>query len=177
MVSKEPNDEAIPLKHNELFDIVKNPFSQFFGRLLFGTESDYRKYFNENNILWMHAKGSSCHGSTENDGKFAIRSEVISADFSLIVAFGREARQVFFKRRVNFDIVSDLFKNGPEKVENIKEFLTPRLINSDFLNNDTYIVNLPHASGFAQPEWMKYPLEYSSCLQQTQKIVFNLSKG
>lgn len=40
LITEKPNDQATNLKHSELFDINKNTFSQFFGRTIFGRESD-----------------------------------------------------------------------------------------------------------------------------------------
>lgn len=35
LLTEEPNSQAANLKHGELFDLSKNPISQFFGRVVF----------------------------------------------------------------------------------------------------------------------------------------------
>jgi len=146
IVTEKPNNQASELIHEELFDLSKN-------------------------FLWMHAKSSKCHGSGRKDGKLAIREKVCEDKFLLIATFGSPALKVFFKKnKANYESLIPYMKNGPIQLSRVKELLF-----QDIKTNykDSYIVSFPHPSGNSQWKWMEYPLEFSSSLISTQKLIIN----
>jgi len=172
IVTQEPNKEASELTHEQLFDIKKNPFLQFLGRLLFGEEINYRKYFNSGNILWMHAKGSECHKPDE-DGTKSIREKVLDkhSNLKLIVTFGKHASSVFIEKPLSFEWLFRYIKNGPVSFSEIKQ-----LLNSDISDKiiECKIVCFPHPSGKANKAWMQNAVVCSVNLQQTQKHILKM---
>gem|GEM_PF-4883934 len=169
LVTDKPNKEASTLTHSELFDLTKNSFSQFFGRLLLGNEQSFRKHFNNKNFLWMHARGSRCHGDTNQDGKLAILKQVQRNDFPLIVTFGSPGLHVFIdKDKANLGSVIPLMSNGPVSFEKIKN-----LLNDELRNNPprSQLACFPHPSGNSQWVWMGYPHEISDCLLKVQEFI------
>lgn len=171
MITEQPNQQASTLIHEELFDISKNPFSQFFGRVLFGNEKYFRRYFNHHFIQWMHARGSMCHGRSSNDGKSAIRKYIFEKKDSLrlIVAFGRNAAKVFLpNREANFASISNRYKKG---------LLDLAKINESFKDLRIPIAFLPHISGNAQKVWMDYADTFTIVVGEIQENVIEICNG
>ena len=167
VITEEPNKQASVLSHKELFDINKNAFSQFVGRLVFGCEIDYRKYFNYNYITWMHSLGSKCHGDTYNDGRDAIRNNIESNNYEMIIILGRHASKVLLSNHeACIRNMAFIMKNGPIELKKINgEHI--RYFNT----TNPMIAFLPHPSGQAQKYWMKYSNVFSDCLIKVQEIV------
>ncbi len=175
LVTESPNEQATNLKHNELFDIRKNAISQFFGEALFGRESDYRQYFNADLFFWMHAKGSSCHGDTENDGIKAIRERINSKDYHYIATFGVPASKIFLSNsEAKLDYISKIMSKGPVDLKTLQG--THVNFFSDRCDN-TPVAMLPHISGRAQKYWMKYTEIFSPCLDSIQQEIIKIVKN
>jgi len=167
LITKAPNKDAESLTHTELFDLKKNPFSQFFGRILFGKETLYRKYFNDQIIKWMHAKGSKCHGSRSCDGRGAIERE-IKKEYKLIVTFGMPAAKIIFGNNINVEKLVKKMENGPIGIDSSGK--------EQFKGIGAKVAGFPHVSGRAQNCWKVHPEDFSNCLAKTQDEIGNLIK-
>ncbi len=171
-LTEAPNEQAANLRYDELFDISKNSFSQFFGRTLLGKESDYRQYFNVNNFFWMHVKGSTCHGDKKNDGKKAIRERINFKDYCYIVTFGLPATKIFlsnFEAKLSF--ISEIMSNGPVPLKAIQGAHI-NLFNDECAT--ARVVMLPHVSGQGQHYWMRYAEVFSHCLNLMQREIIQI---
>ena len=165
-ITEKPNDAASKLKIENFFDIDKNPFCQFFGRLIFGSEELYIKCFNIENILWMHAKGSSAYDSKDDDGKEAIIKKVNSDNFKLIITFGKPAMNIILPEEKMENIFS-LNKGYPLKKKDLTENISKKIN----VNNETGFCFFPHPSGQAQHLWIKNAAFLSKNLNRTQALV------
>ncbi|MBN1412553.1 MAG: hypothetical protein JW969_17020 [Spirochaetales bacterium] len=168
MISEEPNKKALKLDIEDLYDIEKNPFCQFFGRLLFGTEELTKKYFTINNIKWMHAKGSTFYGLKAKDGKKAILNDF--SKYKLIITFGKKAIKIFLPKLKNFQSIFNGKLVYPVKWDKIKS--SHNLETENELDCEFYF--FPHPSGQAQPAWMKFAVNLSKNLDKMQKNVLEL---
>lgn len=171
LVTEKPNTEALGLNHEQLFNISQNTFSQFFGRILLGREEDYKKYFIPNNFLWMHAKGSLCHGDKKNDGKKAIINRVISDKFSLIITFGAPALKVFFGDSIDIHKMTKRMQDGPKRLLDFKDLLINDLGENEL---QSQLTCFPHPSGENNQMWKEFAVEISQCIDKTQKIIFEI---
>lgn len=167
LITQTPNKDAESLTHTELFDLKKNPFSQFFGRILFGKEILYREYFNDQIIKWMHAKGSKCHGSKSCDGREAIERE-IKKEYKLIVAFGMPAAKIIFGNNINVEELAKKMENGPIRIDSSSK--------EEFKGIGTKVAGFPHVSAQAQLCWKAHPQKFSNCVVKTQDEIGNLIK-
>lgn len=173
LITKEPNKQAENLMHEELFDIKKNTFSQFFGRALLGRECDYRSFFNEKNFLWMHAKGSKCHGDPRNDGHLAIKEVIKTGKYRFAVTFGLHASKIFLSNsQANLAYISKIMSNGIVIMKDL-----PRAHVNKFYNVDVNVMMFPHVSGQCQQYWKQYADIFSHCLNLTQEEVLKIIKN
>lgn len=166
MITEVPNKQAKSLRIKALYSIKKNPFSQFFGRLLFGSESLYRNHFSFDKIKWMHAKGSDCYGQKCNDGKKKILDEINNGSFRMVITFGRDAMRILFPHEKLGIFFDKKYKFPVEAKQH--SFSVNRKINPQ---RPFLISCFPHASGRAQPMWVKHSDYLSQCLSNTQKTV------
>lgn len=176
LVTQNPNDEAADLNHVDLFDIEKNTISQYFGRILLGSEENYNKYFNHNNFLWLYALGSNCHGWSELDGTNYIRKLVTNNYFELIITFGRPEFEVIFDKnkkighsKINNTYVLEVTKQlGLSALKNFKLILVKELAE---IECDTKIICFPRISGRVQKYWKKNALAISKSVEYTQEFI------
>lgn len=167
MITEEPNHAATQLLHDNLFDINLNPFCQFFGRILFGSEKSFRNCFKPNLIHWMHAKGSNCHGKSTNDGKQAILEYINKNEnnLRLIVCFGIPASRVLLPyKQANFATISNKFSNGIIDLSNI--------LNRTQIQIPVAI--FPHVSGRATRAWITYANFFSKLAEIVQDKSINI---
>lgn len=172
LITEKPNDTAYKLKIRSFYEIDKNPFCQYFGRLIFGSEDLYINHFKIENILWMHSKGSSAYDSTEDDGKEAIIKRVNSHNFKLIITFGKPAMNIFLPKLKMEDLFSPN-KAYPLYMKDITNNMSERIN----VTNNTGFCFFPHPSGQAQHLWIKNAALLSKNLSKTQSLVMKyLSK-
>ena len=159
MITLEPNPEAQQLtQYEELFQIERNKFSQFFGRILFGKEELYRRYFNSELIRWMHANGSRFPG---DNGRNDIRTEVERSNFELIITFGIPAAKVIYKN-ISLDKLVEIAKDGKNRGELVK------------ISENTYYAGFPHVSGNAQWCWEPIFSDYLILVQRKIQDIYGI---
>ncbi len=166
LITEKPNDAASKLKIKDFYRIGENPFCQFFGRLIFGSEELFTKYFKIENILWMHAKGSMAYNSKDDDGKEAIIKRVNNSNFEIIITFGKPAMNIILPKE-KFDNLFSLNRDYPLK----KKYLTEKISKKINFNNETGFYFFPHPSGQAQGIWIKNAVFLSENLKKIQALV------
>ncbi len=164
MITEEPNKEAAQLPCREdLFNLKLNPFSQFFGRILFGSEKCFRACFNDKLVMWKHARGSKL--LQDDRGKRCIQNYIKNHanEIELIVTFGIPAAgTVLPKEKADIKEMSVVFQNGLRQLCNI--------CNRPHFNRVTIpVAALPHTSGRAQSFWMEYPCVWSKLVEEIQE--------
>jgi hypothetical protein len=164
MITEKPNKKADQLPCREdLFDLEKNPFSQFFGRILFGSEKCFRAYFNDKLVMWKHARKSYLQ---DDCGRICIQNYIKNHanKIELIVTFGiPAARKILSNKNANIERMSDIFEDGLQPLCDV-------YCNKSLFNTVTIpVAALPHTSGEAQQFWKNYPCVWSKLVEEIQE--------